>query len=222
MSEHRLRAGRKVHRTLYEQAGDTASDTDTFIGSVDTPELAAEIVAGVNAAREADAGRPDPELERLSAQAADLSGAVWVHPGIRSGTPCVGGTRVPVEQVVSLMVNVPADEVCEDYPTVTEEGARAALAFANRFVDRRARPATETDPRTEVEAHAGGDPERIVQAWESDRAELRALVRDLADPDPCWHDHHGYCQAHGWFETDPPCPHGRAQRLAGEGPVDDE
>lgn len=39
------------------------------------------------------------------------------------------------------------------------------------------------------------------------------LVKDLADPDPCYFDHHGYCQAHGWFATDPACPHGRAQKL---------
>ncbi|MER7487936.1 hypothetical protein ABTY20_18915 [Streptomyces sp. NPDC126497] len=47
-------------------------------------------------------------------------------------------------------------------------------------------------------------------------AELLKLVRDLIDPDPCTFDHHGYCQAHGWFETDPACPHGRAKRLLDE------
>jgi len=44
-------------------------------------------------------------------------------------------------------------------------------------------------------------------------AELEGLVRDLTDPDPCHFDHHGYCQAHGWFATEPACPHGRAQTL---------
>lgn len=44
-------------------------------------------------------------------------------------------------------------------------------------------------------------------------AELETLVKDLTDPDPCHFDHHGYCQAHGWFATDPACPHGRAQNL---------
>lgn len=42
---------------------------------------------------------------------------------------------------------------------------------------------------------------------------LRQLVKDLADPGPCYFDHHGYCQAHGWTDTDPSCPHGRAQQL---------
>lgn len=44
-------------------------------------------------------------------------------------------------------------------------------------------------------------------------AELSGLVRDLADPDECWFDHHGYCQAHGWTATEPACPNGRAQAL---------
>lgn len=44
-------------------------------------------------------------------------------------------------------------------------------------------------------------------------AELEALVGDFVDPDPCQYDHHGYCQAHGWFETEPACPHARAKAL---------
>lgn len=42
---------------------------------------------------------------------------------------------------------------------------------------------------------------------------LTDLVKDLTDPDPCFFDHHGYCQAHGWMATDPACPHGRAHTL---------
>jgi hypothetical protein len=43
--------------------------------------------------------------------------------------------------------------------------------------------------------------------------DYRALLEDLADPDPCQYDHHGYCQAHGWLQTDPRCPHLRAKEL---------
>lgn len=49
---------------------------------------------------------------------------------------------------------------------------------------------------------------------EAERDAARALVRDLRDSSPCDHfDHHGHCQTHGWMETDPPCPHGRATKL---------
>lgn len=43
--------------------------------------------------------------------------------------------------------------------------------------------------------------------------DYRALLEDLADPDPCRYDHHGYCQAHGWLQTEPRCPHLRAKEL---------
>lgn len=42
------------------------------------------------------------------------------------------------------------------------------------------------------------------------------LVRDLASANfahPCSFDHHGYCQEHGWLETDPSCPIPRARAL---------
>lgn len=47
--------------------------------------------------------------------------------------------------------------------------------------------------------------------------ELEGLIGDLADPEPCHYDHHGYCQAHWWFHIDLKCPHARARELTGEG-----
>lgn len=38
-----------------------------------------------------------------------------------------------------------------------------------------------------------------------------ALLEELVDPDPCWFDHHGYCQAHSLHMK--PCPHERAKEL---------
>lgn len=49
-------------------------------------------------------------------------------------------------------------------------------------------------------------------------AELRALVDDLTTPaGPCSYDHQGYCEAHGWFNTAPRCPHARAAEITGGG-----
>ena len=45
-------------------------------------------------------------------------------------------------------------------------------------------------------------------------AELRQLLEDLTDPDPCDYDHHDCCQAHMLHER--PCPHERAQKLLRE------
>lgn len=38
-----------------------------------------------------------------------------------------------------------------------------------------------------------------------------SLLWDLVDEDPCSFDHHGYCQAHGYFEIEPKCCHERAK-----------
>ena len=41
------------------------------------------------------------------------------------------------------------------------------------------------------------------------------LIRDLTDPDDCWFDHSGGCQAHGYLDLTPEqeCPHSEAKRL---------
>ncbi len=53
---------------------------------------------------------------------------------------------------------------------------------------------------------------RVTQAA-AGKADLLDLVRDFVDPDPCSFDHHGYCQAHGWLDTEPRCPHARAKEM---------
>jgi hypothetical protein len=59
--------------------------------------------------------------------------------------------------------------------------------------------------------------ERVAEL-EAALAETRGLLADLTDPDPCWFDHHGYCQAHGWMATEPACPHARAKALTAPSP----
>jgi hypothetical protein len=48
--------------------------------------------------------------------------------------------------------------------------------------------------------------------------QLRDLVRGLIDPDPCWFDHHGGCQAHGYLSLAPgeKCPHQQAKEVLAE------
>lgn len=50
---------------------------------------------------------------------------------------------------------------------------------------------------------------------EAECARLRALVAGFTDEGICELDHHGYCQTHGWFMTEPACPHARARALLG-------
>lgn len=48
--------------------------------------------------------------------------------------------------------------------------------------------------------------------------QLRQLLRDFTDPDECWFDHHGGCQAHGYLSLEPGelCPHAEAKQLIAE------
>lgn len=46
--------------------------------------------------------------------------------------------------------------------------------------------------------------------------EAAELLHDLTDGEaknPCEFDHHGFCQMHDWFETEPSCPIPRARDL---------
>lgn len=52
--------------------------------------------------------------------------------------------------------------------------------------------------------------ENMNNITESQSREAIYLILTLLDDDPCWHDHHGDCQAHG-FES--PCPHKQSKRL---------
>lgn len=81
------------------------------------------------------------------------------------------------------------------------------------------------DVHPSIERLLGGTP----QAWHNvgrelgfiggapqpapDASDLVELVRDFLDPEPCSHDHHGYCQQHNWFDSDTTCPHARARLL---------
>lgn len=43
----------------------------------------------------------------------------------------------------------------------------------------------------------------------------RDLLDALTDPDECWFDHHGGCQAHGFLSLEPGerCPHAEAREI---------
>jgi hypothetical protein len=62
--------------------------------------------------------------------------------------------------------------------------------------------------------HERGEVDRL----RAEAERLRCLVRDLSDSDPCWFDHHGGCQAHGYLSLGPgeKCPQSEAQEIVAE------
>jgi hypothetical protein len=71
-----------------------------------------------------------------------------------------------------------------------------------------------TGEDAEFIAHARTD----VPALLAEVERLQCLVRDLSDSYPCWFDHHGGCQAHGYLSLGPgeKCPQSEAQEIVAE------
>jgi uncharacterized protein (DUF433 family) len=56
---------------------------------------------------------------------------ISVEPGKRGGRPCIRGMRIAVADILGwLAAGMSHDEILADYPELTEEDIRAALAFA--------------------------------------------------------------------------------------------
>ena len=67
---------------------------------------------------------------------------ITVTPGVRSGKPCVRGTRITVQDVLEyLAAGMTEAQILADFPSLTCEGIRAVLAFAAARERRLASPA---------------------------------------------------------------------------------
>jgi uncharacterized protein (DUF433 family) len=56
---------------------------------------------------------------------------ISVSPAIRSGKPCIKGTRITVYDVLEYLAGgMTEDELLSDFPDLTREDIRAVLAFA--------------------------------------------------------------------------------------------
>ena len=54
-----------------------------------------------------------------------------MNPAVRSGKPCVKGTRITVCDVLEYLAGgMTEDEILSDFPDLTREDLRACLAFA--------------------------------------------------------------------------------------------
>jgi uncharacterized protein (DUF433 family) len=56
---------------------------------------------------------------------------VVIDAEIHHGDPCIKGTRIPVAMVIgSLADGMSFDQICDEYPQLTNEDIYAALAYA--------------------------------------------------------------------------------------------
>jgi uncharacterized protein (DUF433 family) len=56
---------------------------------------------------------------------------IIVTPGVRSGKPCIKGTRITVYDVLEYLAGgMTESQILADFPDLTAEDIRACLAFA--------------------------------------------------------------------------------------------
>ena len=63
----------------------------------------------------------------------DIDDYIEIHPDIRSGKPCFKGTRITVYDVLEYLAGGMTEaELLTDFPALSPQHIRAALAFAAR------------------------------------------------------------------------------------------
>jgi uncharacterized protein (DUF433 family) len=56
---------------------------------------------------------------------------ITVNPAVRSGKPCIKGTRITVYDVLEYLAGgMTEDQILNDFPDLVREDIRASLAFA--------------------------------------------------------------------------------------------
>ncbi len=61
----------------------------------------------------------------------DIEKWIVVTPGIRSGKPCIVGTRIAVYDILDYLAGgMSEQEILKDFPSLRPEHIKASLAFA--------------------------------------------------------------------------------------------
>jgi uncharacterized protein (DUF433 family) len=60
-----------------------------------------------------------------------LENRITIDPAIRSGKPCIKGTRITVYDILEYLAGgMSEDEILQDFPSLSREDIRAVLTFA--------------------------------------------------------------------------------------------
>lgn len=62
----------------------------------------------------------------------ELLKRIEVDPEVMAGKPVIRGTRIPVDLILDMLAeDVPTEEILREYPDLTRDDIRAALAYAS-------------------------------------------------------------------------------------------
>ncbi len=61
----------------------------------------------------------------------NLDEMITITPGVRSGKPCIAGSRITVYDILEYLAGgMGEQEILDDFPSLRREHIRAALMFA--------------------------------------------------------------------------------------------
>ena len=73
----------------------------------------------------------------MASRRGDYEDRITIDPNILVGKPVITGTRIPVSLILNLIAHDRTfEQIIEDYPNLTVQDIKAALAFAEDYVDR--------------------------------------------------------------------------------------
>ena len=65
-------------------------------------------------------------------EASELLKRIEVNPKVMAGKPVIRGTRIPVDLILDMLAeDVPTEEILREYPDLSRDDIRAALAYAS-------------------------------------------------------------------------------------------
>jgi uncharacterized protein (DUF433 family) len=74
-------------------------------------------------------------MTQARTQAKEIATRITIDPDVMAGKPVIKGTRMPVELILAkLSVNPDLEEFFLDYPELTLDDIKAALAYASKLV----------------------------------------------------------------------------------------
>jgi uncharacterized protein (DUF433 family) len=66
---------------------------------------------------------------------------ISIDPKICHGQACIKGTRIPVHQIIRMLASGDkAEEIIEDYPSITAEDVQACLEYAASLAEEQLTP----------------------------------------------------------------------------------
>lgn len=178
-----------------------------YVSHVGDADLAERIIAALSAAgllaTPADQDNAAEVDWQAIADQAEQDMADWV----RNCGDAEGRAELAEAEVSRLRAERCSHNKC---PGVSLCCCQPAEKVAELLAERNELHAEVTRLRLDVSVTCGERDQLRAQVAQRD-----ALIRDLADPDPCWFDHHGGCQAHGYLSLQPgdTCPQYDAQQI---------